>query len=84
MGTSMAIPAAVVVSVGLSEADRVIHKEPFSIKPVIGGFVLGIFLFAISELDAHLGSIFAALIVLNSAIQHNTVLGKLAKQGGKK
>lgn len=82
MTSSMAIPAAVVVTVGLSEADRVIHKQSFSMKPVIGGFILGVFLFAISELDSQLGSIFAALIVLNAVIEHNAVLGKLT--GGKK
>jgi len=76
--SSLAIPAAVVVTVGLAETDKVIHKQGMTIRPVIGGFILGLFLYAISSVDAQLGSLFALLVVLNSAIEHASVFGKIA------
>jgi len=80
MASSFAIPAAVVTTVGFAEADQLFHKKGFTMKPIIGGFILGVFLFAIAEVDNSLGVLFAALVALNAVIQHgSTVFGRLVK-----
>lgn len=80
MSSAFTIPVAVAVTIGLAEADAAFHKHPLTIKPVIGGFIMGMFLYAISELDTRLGNLFAALIVVNALIQHgDTVFSHLGK-----
>lgn len=80
MASGFVVPVTIATIVGMSEADTVIKGHPPTVKPVIGGFILGIFLYAIMELDTRLGSLFAGLIVLNSIVQHgSTVFGRLAK-----
>lgn len=80
MASAFAVPAAVMVTVGFTEADSLASGKGLRMRPVIGGFILGIFLYAIMEIDSGLGSIFAILVSLNAVIEHgNTVFGKLVK-----
>jgi hypothetical protein len=67
---SFAIPATVLVTVGLSEADNVLSGKPATMRPVIAGFILGIALYGISELDTRLGMLFGALIMINAVLEH--------------
>lgn len=81
MASAFAVPAAVAVTVGFTEADQLFSGKGFTMKPVIGGFLLGLFLYGISELDSGLGAIFATLVVVNAIIRHGgTVFGKLVKK----
>lgn len=80
--SSLAVPAAVITVVGLSEADSVITHSKFIMKPVIGGFILGLFLYAIGELSPYLGTMFAVLVVVSALLTHgqsvfNKIGGKL-------
>lgn len=81
--SSYAVPAAVLVVVGFSEASLVLNGKPPTIKPVIGGFLLGIGLYAITALDDRLGSLFAGLVVLSALIAHGESVFT-AVTGGKK
>lgn len=80
MASALAVPAAVAVTIGFTETDQLMHGHGFTMRPIIGGFILGLFLFGINELDAGLGSLFAVLIVVNAIIQHGSILGKLVKK----
>lgn len=74
MASGYAVPVAVVATVGFTEADRIISGKGPSMRPVIGGFILGIFLFAISSMDSTLGALFAGLVILNAVIEHGNVV----------
>jgi len=67
---SLAIPATVATVVGLTEADYVLHGKPPTMKPVIGGFVLGLALFGLSTLDSRLAVLFGVLFVVTALVEH--------------
>lgn len=64
------IPTVVLFTTGLTELDYALHKQAPTMKPVLGGFLVGIGLYALTELDQRLGSLFAILIVLTAFLTH--------------
>lgn len=74
------VPVTVVVAVGLTEAGRVLNKKPPSMRPVIGGFLLGIGLYALSGLDESFGRMFCILIIIGALLQNGQAVFK--KIGG--
>lgn len=82
MASSMAIAGTVLAVTGLAEADLVLNGKPPVMRPVVGGAILGVFLFAIAELDDRLGTLFGILIVVNALMQHGpTVFAKVYSKG---
>jgi len=80
MSGAALIPATAVVVVGLSEADRVISKGTPTMKPVIGGFVLGLFLYGIDAVNDDLARLFCILIIVAAILEHGvTVFGRVVK-----
>lgn len=65
---SLLVPATVVVAVGSTEASRIIHRGVPSMKPVIGGFLLGLGLFALDAIDHRLASLFCVLVIVGSLL----------------
>ena len=75
---NLAITTTAVLTVGLAEVDRIVHGKAPTMRPVIGGFIIGIGLFGLYELDQRLGTLFAVLIVLNAFLTHGlSVFGKI-------
>lgn len=58
----------VVVAVGSAEAARVAKKEPMNMSPVIGGFLLGVFLFAFGMISESVATKFCVLIIVASLL----------------
>lgn len=58
----------VLVTVGSTEANRIVNGKPMNISPVLGGFVLGIFLFAFLMVNPKLGSKFCYLIIISALL----------------
>lgn len=54
----------VMVAVGSTEAKNLITQQKLTIQPIIGGFLLGIFLFIFGMINAELGSKFAYLAIV--------------------
>lgn len=82
MASTYGVAATVTAVVGLAEADLVLNGKPPVMRPVIGGAILGVFLFAVAELDPRLGTLFGILIVVNAVMVHGPTV--FAKVYGKK
>jgi len=72
----------VLIVTGLGEAKNLLVDKKFTIKPVIGGFILGIFLFALESLNEELADrldtliIIAALLLNGGAVADTIAKGK--------
>jgi uncharacterized membrane protein YdcZ (DUF606 family) len=66
----------VLVAVGSTEASRMVKGQKPTMSPVIGGFVLGIFLFSFMSIHPALGSKFCYLIIVSALLING---GDLAK-----
>ena len=67
MDTAQALIVAAVV-VGSSEANKITNKQAPTFKPILGGFMLGIFLIALSGINDHIANLFGVLIVISSIL----------------
>lgn len=54
----------VLFAVGGAEAKRLVTKQPLSVRPVIGGFLLGVFLFIFGMINENLATKFAYLAIV--------------------
>lgn len=70
------ILTAVVVAVGSNEAAKVASGKGFAITPVLGGFLLGAFLFVVEDVNPKLGNAFAVLILVSSLLINGQALFK--------
>lgn len=66
----------VLVTVGSTEANRVLNGKPMDSSPVIGGFILGIFLFAFMMMHPQLGTKFCYLIIVSALLINGSGLMK--------
>jgi len=73
------VPATVLTVVGINELDRIHTKQAPVMKPVIAGFVLGLFLYGMQALDPHLASLFAGLLVVGTLLLKGQSVFALAK-----
>lgn len=73
MDTTSLSMTTVFIVVGTTEASRLASKKGLSIKPVIGGFLLGIFLFAFGMMNADLTAKFCYLIILSALLVNGSV-----------
>lgn len=67
MNTSQALIVSAVV-VGSTEANRITHKQAPTIRPLLGGFMLGLFLIALGAANDHLANLFGILIVISAIL----------------
>jgi len=67
MNTAQALVVAAVV-VGTTEAKTIKSGHAPSFKPVLGGFMLGLFLIAISAANDHIANLFGILIILSAIL----------------
>jgi uncharacterized membrane protein YdcZ (DUF606 family) len=58
----------VLVTVGSAEANRMVQGKPLNSSPVIGGFILGIFLFTFLMLNPSLATKFCYLIIVSALL----------------
>jgi hypothetical protein len=56
------------VVVGSTEAKRITHGQMFTMKPVLGGFMVGIFLLILGNANDHLANLVALLIVVGAVL----------------
>lgn len=54
----------VIVAVGSTEAKNLMTKQSLTMKPVVGGFLLGVFLFIFGMVNETLGTKFAQLTIV--------------------
>ena len=67
MNTSQALVVAAVV-VGTTEAKSIKSGHAPAFKPVLGGFMLGLFLIALSAANDHIANLFGVLIVVSAIL----------------
>lgn len=67
MDTSKALLTAAVV-VGSTEAKRIKSGQGVTVKPLIAGFMLGLFLLALGSINDHISNLFAILIVISALL----------------
>lgn len=66
----------VVVAVGSTEASRVVQGKNMAMSPVIGGFILGMFLFAFGMVNQQLAAKFCYLIIVSALLINGASLAK--------
>lgn len=76
--TGLAFTTCVVV-VGSTEAKLLAEKKPLAMKPVIGGFMLGIFLFAIGMANESIATKMCALIIVTALLLNGIKLFEIMK-----
>ncbi len=78
-------PVTVASIVAVSTEGALIAKgEPPSIRPIIGGFVLGIFLIGLANFNDKLASYMSVLILLSAALINGpTLFSKLSSTASK-
>lgn len=63
MSATLPIIAAI-TAMGCTEIARATTKEAPTIKPILGGFLLGAFLLIIDAIDDSLGTAFSVLVII--------------------
>lgn len=79
MSTSL-IPVAVLTAVVFNEGAKIATGHPPTMKPVIGGFALGVGLYALDGVSDQLASAFCVLIIVGSLLMNGPAVTK--KIGG--
>ena len=67
MNTSQALVVSAVV-VGTTEAKAIKSGHAPAFRPVLGGFMLGLFLIAIASVNDHIANLFGILIVISAIL----------------
>ena len=82
--SAVGVIGTVAVVVATTEAAQISNGRGVSVTPIIGGFVLGGFLFAIGAANEKLGSQFAALILVTALLINGVpLLGLVTKATSK-
>lgn len=76
--TTLAVTTAV-IAVGSTEARYLADKKPMEMKPVIGGFILGLFLFAFGMANENLAAKFCYLIIATALLTNGVKLFQILK-----
>lgn len=75
---ALAITTAAVAVIS-TEAARIANKKPPVMKPVVAGFVLGIFLFGFGLASEHLATLFCYLIIVSALLINGVALFSIVK-----
>lgn len=76
--TSLAMVTAVVTT-GATEAALIKKGSGPTMRPVIGGFLLGLFLFAAGMINPRIATLFCYLIIIGALLINGASLFALAK-----
>lgn len=76
--TSLAMTTAVIAALG-AEAKLIAEKKPLAMKPVIGSFVLGLFLFAFGMADENLARKICYLVIASALLMNGLKLFSVLK-----
>jgi len=76
--TSLAMVTSVVTT-GATEAALLKKGKPPTMKPVIGGFLLGLFLFGLGMVNERIGTLFCYLIIVGALLVNGASLFAIAK-----
>lgn len=76
--SSLAFTTAV-VAVGSAEAANLADKKPLTMKPVIGGFILGLFLFAFGMVNENVASKLCILVIITAILMNGAKLFSIFK-----
>lgn len=74
----------VLVAVGSTEANRITSGQPMEMQPVIGGFILGLFLFTLLAVNNDLGTKFCYLVIVGALLINGAGLFNALSPKGKK
>ena len=76
--TTLAVTTSV-VAVASAQASKLADKKPLEMKPVIGGFILGLFLFAFGMVDEKLASKLCILVIVTAILMNGVKLFQILK-----
>jgi hypothetical protein len=68
-----------VIAAGSSEAAKLADKKPMTMRPVVGAFVLGIFLFAFGMMQEDLARKFCYLVIATALLTNGVKLFTILK-----
>lgn len=74
----------VIIAVGSTEAKSVLAGKPMTMKPVIGGFILGLFLFTFAGVNQKLFTSFCYLVIAASLLVNGNEFFKVLLPQGHK
>lgn len=76
MNTNLIITSVATV-VATSEAKVFSNGGKLTMEPVVGGFIVGIFLFALDEVSPEVAKWFAILVLVGALLRNGTFLLKM-------
>ena len=76
--TTLAMTTAVITAAS-SEAKLLADKKPLAMKPVIGSFILGLFLFAFGMANENLATKFCYLVIASALLMNGLKLFAILK-----
>jgi hypothetical protein len=76
--TTLAVTTSVIAVVS-SEAKYLAEKKPMEMKPVIGGFILGMFLFAFGMVNENVATKFCYLVIVTAILMNGSKLFSILK-----
>ena len=76
--TTLAVTTSVVAVVS-AEAKHLADKKPLEMKPVIGGFILGVFLFAFGMVNENVATKFCYLVIITALLLNGSKLFPILK-----
>lgn len=76
--TTLAITTSV-VAVASAEAKNLADKQPLAMKPVIGGFILGLFLFAFGMVNENVATKVCYLVIVTAILMNGVKLFSILK-----
>jgi hypothetical protein len=76
--TALAVTTAVIAA-GSAEAKLLAEKKPMEMKPVIGGFILGLFLFAFGMVNENVATKVCYLVIVTAILMNGVKLFQILK-----
>ena len=76
--TTLAVTTSV-VAVASTEAKHLADKKPLAMKPVIGGFILGLFLFAFGMVNENVATKVCYLVIITAILMNGVKLFSILK-----
>lgn len=76
--TTLAVTTSVIAAVS-TEAKYLAEKKPLAMKPVIGAFILGLFLFAFGMVNENVATKFCYLVIVTAILMNGSKLFTILK-----
>ena len=75
--SNLGVMTAVTVVVATSESNVLISRGTFTMRPLIAGFILGLFLFALDSANEQVSKVFITLIIITALLVNGEPLLRL-------